>query len=245
MKTATNTTPSSNGNGATAVATQSEKPKTLVEISENYSEFFDLLDQIDLAEVSPEQQEQLNAFLADLDEERNKKLDNIGAYYKNVLARGKYREQLAKDARALAQTDLNKAEYLKNHLLRFFQFQKISKSIDTLRCKIWKQRNGQGSMILPEGLEDSQARIVAEIPEEYREQVWVINTAAIREQLEANAKANAPLQTQIDELKGEREAFAEDAPEYAALTEQITEAEKGLLTLPFARLEYGEHVRIK
>ena len=76
--------------------TNTATKRSLLDISNDYQDFFGLMENIDLDEVEATEQEQLNAFIADLNNERDKKLDNIGAYVKDLDARVIGRDQIIK-----------------------------------------------------------------------------------------------------------------------------------------------------
>lgn len=246
MEAATQTTPiSTNGNGSHSAASTTKK-RTLLDIRNDYSDFFELLEAIDLEEVSDDDQARLNAFLETLDKERDKKLDNIGAYIKDLQARAKARKQIVDEMQSLYKTDTNKVTWLKNLLLNFFTDQKIEKAIDTVRCKFWTQRNSQATLTLPEAVKERQFLFIDEetlavIPEQYRKQVWVVNTAPLREDLEANLV----VQERVEQIRKQMAEIQDDSPIFKSLSDQLVEAEKQLIDIPFATLEYGRHIRIK
>jgi hypothetical protein len=158
------------------------KKRSLLDISNDYGRFFDLLESVELDEMSPEEDQQLTSFLMALDEERDKKLDNIGAFVKDLEARGKARTEIRKQMEKLEKADFNKAKYLKEFVLHFFQANGINDTIQTLRCKFRKQPNGG---LMPLVLTESAVVEPHLLPERFQKVTITPDTDAIRAALDA------------------------------------------------------------
>lgn len=154
--------------------------RSLYDISTDYSEFEDLLDRIDLDAISDEDQAQLDAFMADLEHERDVKLDGYGRFIKEREYIGKARTEEAKRIAKLGQIEMNKATYLKNRLLMFFESHGINETIQTLHFKFRKQANGGVAPLVMN--EDVQPE---SLPERFVKTVLVIDREEIRAALEA------------------------------------------------------------
>lgn len=154
--------------------------KSLLDISNDYQEYFALLESIDLDELSDAERSQLESFEAQLEEDRDRKLDNIGAFIKDLEARAKSRNEIAKQMASLAKADENKARYLKSMILTFFQIHGL-KTINTLRCRITRSQNGGKEPLVIEDIDPTS------LPEEFQKVVVTPDTERIREELEAGA----------------------------------------------------------
>lgn len=222
--------------------------RSLLDIQNDFTEFFDLVERLDPDEITEDEQKQLDAFYEGLSEERDKKLDNIGAFIKDLKARAKARKEVVDSMKGLYQTDVNKVDRLMDMVLRFFQSQGIDKAVDTMRCKFWRQRNGQPALRINEDLLRSEEIIEEEIPERFHKRILTIDTAAVTEELKALRPIIDELQTLREDLKERAIKNEMTAPDLTdPILARIEEIEGSLAgtAYDFARLEYGEHLRVK
>jgi hypothetical protein len=158
------------------------KTRTLYDISTDYFEFEQLLESID-GDITPEDGTRIDAWLQNLDQERDKKLDAYGGLIKHLELRGANRTEEGKRISRLGEVDINKAKYLKRKLLGFFQFHVIVDAIQTLRFKFKKCANG-GKLPLVFAIEATDS-ITQGLPEEFILRVPMPNNDLIREVLQA------------------------------------------------------------
>lgn len=158
-----------------------EKKRSLYDISADYADFDSLIESIDPDEITPEQQEALDAYYKTLSEERDAKLDNYGGLIKDIEARGNARKEEAARIEALADADLAKVKLLKGRLLGFFQVNKITSAIQTLRFKFARQNNGGvAPLIIEKEYEDNPVTL----PEQFVKMVPEIDREALRKALD-------------------------------------------------------------
>ena len=119
----------------------SETRRTLFEISNDLLQFYDRLEALGGDVTSPEVEQALDAWFAQLSHERNEKLDNYAALIRELEARAKTRKEEARRLADRARRDDEHAAYLKQRLLLFFQDHHL-KTVETRRYRLTMQRSG-------------------------------------------------------------------------------------------------------
>jgi hypothetical protein len=168
-----------NQGAATAAA------RTLYEISVDYSDIEQLMESIDIDEISEQDESRIAQFIADLAKERDKKFDNCGGFIQSQTLLGESQVAEGKRMLALGTSKLNKAKYLKQRLLGFMQFHKVDKPIHTERFRFSRAGNG-GKM--PVRLSADAENNPVELPERYRRVTYSPHLDNIREDLERLAE---------------------------------------------------------
>lgn len=171
--------------------------KTLFEISNDIHALADLLEETG-GEVTPETEAAIDQWFAEVETDRDAKIDNYCALIKHLEATAKARQEESKRLQSLAKTDENSADRLKRRLHMFFQIHGIPK-VETLRFKVRRQANGGKHPVI---LDEHFQRHPEELPEKYRRVIFEPNLDVIREDLmtlaavsmeEENADAAADL----------------------------------------------------
>lgn len=158
--------------------------RTLFEISEDLHFLSDFLTEAggDITEESLEAE--IDKWLADLGAERDTKIDNYCALYKELEARATARKVEAARVADLANIDANAAARLKSRLHKFFIAHNIDK-IETLRFKVGRAKNGGA---LPVIIDPSVAEAPELLPEHYLKVMYAPDFVAIKADLDAGAE---------------------------------------------------------
>lgn len=127
---------------------------------------------------------EIDKWLEDLGAERDTKIDNYCALYKQFEAMAEARKVEAARIAKLGQIDANAAARLKDRLHEFFKAHKIDK-LETLRFKVARQKNG-GS--LPLIIDNEYMDNPELLPEHYQRVTITPATAIIAEDLNAGEK---------------------------------------------------------
>lgn len=152
---------------------------TLLEISEDLLSLEAVVDEFTTedGEIDPKVAEAIEQWFAELEEDRDRKLDNYGALVREKLLRAKSRKEEADRLQALVRADENQAKYLKQRMLEFFDRHKIKK-LDTHRFRFSVRGNG--------GLEPlDKPEDPTTLPEQYQRKIIEADTDTIRKALAA------------------------------------------------------------
>lgn len=114
--------------------------RTLFDISDDLFALAQLLEE-EGGEVRPETEEAIDAFFAELGDERDKKIDNYCALIRHFEALASVRKEEAKRLASSASTLENNAARLKSRLLVFFKIHGLGK-ISTPRFNVGPQKAG-------------------------------------------------------------------------------------------------------
>lgn len=153
---------------------------TLIEISEDLMALDRLFEDSadETGEVPPEAAAELDAWLAELMHDRDRKLDNYGALIREYELRAAARKEEMERLAMRVKVDENRVKFLKQRLREFLDAHNTPK-IETRRYKFSCRNNGGlQPMELPENPEV--------LPEEYQKVVVSADTEKIREALKAN-----------------------------------------------------------
>ncbi len=154
----------------------SAKTRSLFNISDDLEKLNELLDE---ASDDAEQQELINQWFAQLETERDSKLDSYAALIAEMLARAEVRKAEAKRMMDLVAVDERRAQLLKERLKWFFETHQL-KTVETSRYRISISKNGgKAPLILKPGVLPNQ------LPERFQKVSVEPNTNAIRTALEA------------------------------------------------------------
>ena len=152
------------------------KLRSLFNISNDLEKLNELLDQVS---DDAEQQELINQWFAQLETERDSKLDGYAALIAEMLARSEIRKAEAHRMMDLAAADERKAQLLKERLKWFFETHNL-KTIETPRYRISIAKNGgKAPLVLKPELLSNQ------LPERFQKVSVEPNKTAIRAALEA------------------------------------------------------------
>ncbi len=154
---------------------------TLIEISQDLLAFKSLLDECD-TDITPQIEEAMDAWFAELDVSSKDKLDNYAALIRNLTlqaaARREEKERLDKRVRV----DENTVARLKERLKMFFEMQGL-RTVETRRYKLTLCNNG--------GL--TPLKVEAEpknLPEEFQYWECSADTVKLRKALEAGTRVD-------------------------------------------------------
>ena len=154
--------------------------RTLFEISDDLFALAQILDEEE-GEVRPETEEALDAFFAELGDERDRKIDNYCALIRHFEALGAVRKEEAKRLSASAQVLENKAARLKARLLVFFKIHGLGK-ISTDRFTVGPQKAGGKAPLV---LDPLYAECPDKLPEGLKTVTYSPDKEAIRRAVEA------------------------------------------------------------
>lgn len=150
-------------------------PRTLFKISDDIQHLNSMLDDLD----DTEQQQLIAEWLEHLEAERASKLDNYAALIAELEEKAEIRQKEAKRLMALAQSDQNRANMLKERLKYYFETSQLKK-IETDRYKLsLVKHGGKAPLILDE------SKPVQELPERFQRVSVEPDTKAIRQALES------------------------------------------------------------
>ena len=152
-------------------------PATLLEISDDLLAFNHLLDELDGGEMTPEVEQAVEQWFAELGDKRDAKLDNYCALIRTLELRASIRKAEAERLMTRYRVDTNNQEKLEARLHLFLTLQGIKK-IETDRYRIAVHGNG--------GLQPLDITTAPEkLPEEFQKKTIEANTTAIRESIAA------------------------------------------------------------
>lgn len=156
--------------------TQPTPKRTLFKIGDDLELLNNLLDEVG---NDVQQQELIAQWFETLGNERDHKLDSYAALISEMQARADVRKAEAKRMQDLAASDENRARLLKDRLKSFFQLHDL-KAINTTRYRLSLAKNGgKAPLILKDDLSPTQ------LPEQFQKVSVDVDTAKIREALEA------------------------------------------------------------
>jgi hypothetical protein len=246
--------------------------RSLFEISEDLAFLEDFLTDTG-GDITDEAMEaEIDKGLGDLGEERDTKIDNYCALYREFIHRGEARNAEAARMAALGAVDINAGERLKARLFNFFDTHGIDR-VDTARFRVTRVNNGGAlPILLDKEMEDDPEKL----PETFRKTIYVpekteigkalVSLEASRLRFEAKkevwdalldnmnrvmtALENRPAddteearKALEEELAGFQAVHAENLAEYQAAEKEYQERLAGV---PFARFgRRGKHLRIK
>ncbi|MGA1712646.1 MAG: siphovirus Gp157 family protein [bacterium] len=149
---------------------------------------FDIAEDVRLLEESlfadPDQEEVIKEFLADANEELERKLDGYAELIAEVKARITARKERAKEIQALVKSDEALVERLTKTLQWFFETNELKK-VETDRHRISLAKNGgKVPVVFAESFD------VAELPEAFVVTKLEVNKEAVREALESGQELN-------------------------------------------------------
>ncbi len=150
---------------------------TLIEISQDLLAFKSLLDECD-TEITPEIEQSMESWFAELDATSKDKLDNYAALIRDVQLRASARKEEMERLHKRIKVDENTARRLKDRLKMFFEVQGI-KSIDTRRYKLTLCKNAGKTPIEITGEPE-------DLPMQYQRLEVKADTDLIRKALECN-----------------------------------------------------------
>lgn len=148
--------------------------RTLFQITDDLAALDDLLDEVGGDVSDPRVAAAVEAWMAELDSDLNRKVDGYAAFITELEARSESRSKEAARLAARAKSDANKAGFLKERLRLALQSRKIKK-LETDRYLVTVATNGGKQ---PLDIHDPNA-----VPPEYREiipQTWELNADKIR-----------------------------------------------------------------
>lgn len=150
---------------------------TLLEIGDDLTALLELIDESPDGELSPEMEQSLEAWFAELAEARDEKLDNYGGLLRDltlrIAARREEKERLAKRVQA----GENLIGKLKDRLKLFFELQGLAK-VETRRYTISVQKNG--------GVQPCEVTVPAsQLPERFQQIEVAVKTDVLRAALVA------------------------------------------------------------
>lgn len=121
--------------------------RTLFDISNDLLALYDRLEALGGDVTSPDAEQAVDAWFAQLSHERDEKLDNYAALIRELEARAQARKEEAKRLVDRARRDAEQAAYLKQRLLLFFQDHRL-KTVETRRYRLTLQRSGGKAPVL-------------------------------------------------------------------------------------------------
>lgn len=246
--------------------------RSLFEISEDLFFLEDFLTDTG-GELTDEAMEaEIDKWLADLGEERDTKIDNYCALFKEMEARALARKEEAMRMSRLADVDANAAGRLKSRLFNFFDTHNIDR-VDTARFRVTRVNNGGAlPLFIDKDMEDDPEKL----PEPFRKIVYAPDRPKICEALapveaarlraESSQQAlNALMQNMLRVETALANQPEEDDPEAVMALEAELKGYKDVYdetvdlagkdrdaydelraAIPFARLgQRGKHLRIK
>ena len=163
-------------------SSQTPPRRTLFEISNDLLQFYDRLEALGGDVTSPEVEQALDGWFAQLSHERDVKLDNYAALIRELAARAKTRKEEARRLADRAKRDAEHAAYLKQRLLLFFQDHRL-KTVETRRYRLTLQRSGGKTPVVLKA--DPE-----ELPTEFQRWKVSADLDAIREALEDGAEVD-------------------------------------------------------
>lgn len=143
--------------------------RSLFEISEDLGFLENFLTEAG-GDVTDEAMEaEIDKWLADLGEERDTKIDNYCALYREFIHRGEARNAEAARMASLGSVDINAGERLKARLFNFFDTHGIDR-VDTARFRVTRVNNGGAlPLFIDKDMEDNPEKL----PELFRKTVYV------------------------------------------------------------------------
>lgn len=155
-----------------------KRRRSLFSISGDMLALDDLLDEIGGELPDEETGAAIDAWFAELDKERDRKVDGYVALIKECEARSRARAARAKEIAELARVDENKAKYLKRRLHEFMSLHQIRK-LDTDNSRLSICANGgKLPLILKQGVRPE------DVPESMRRIEVTIDNDKVRDAIE-------------------------------------------------------------
>lgn len=134
-----------------------ESRKTLFDLSREFSEFEDLIGNLD-GDLSPEDTAKLETLLTEMNKDRDNKFDGylglIASLNNRCDARKKEAERLSK----LAKTDENKIKRLKWCLLNFMTLHNLE-TVETVKYRLSRSLNASAPVVLDKYYEENPAEL--------------------------------------------------------------------------------------